>query len=92
MGKKYQKRAVKYINEVSYFEFKEHSMISIPIKTNPESGYGEAISMGVSKARGILDNMIALRNFVKEHEDEVKTISEDAHLKKQDGYGQDEYQ
>lgn len=83
MGKKYEKRTVKYINEVGFFEFKEHAMINIPIKTNPDSGYGESMSMGASKAKGILDNIIALRKFVNEHEDELKTIAEDAHLKQQ---------
>ncbi len=84
MGKKYEQRPVKYIDKVGYFVFKEHSMISIPIKTNPETGFGEAVHMGVSKAKGILDNMIPLRKFVRAHEDEVKTISERAHLKQQE--------
>lgn len=82
MGKKYQKRKIEYINTVEYYKFKEHPMIKLPIKVN-SSGYGEPVSMGVPKVKGILDNIIALRKFVNEHQDELKTIAEDAHLKQQ---------
>ncbi len=85
MAKKYQKRKLDYTNKVEYYKFKEHSMIKLPIKVNPVSGYGEATSMGVPKAKGILDNILALRKFVQAHEDELKTIGEEAHLKQQEG-------
>lgn len=85
MAKKYQKRKTDYINKVEYYEFKGHSMIKIPIKVNPVTGYGEAMSMGVPKAKGVLDNVIDVRKFVQEHEAELKTISEEAHLKQQEG-------
>ena len=84
MAKKYDKRKQEYINEVEYYTFKDHPMIKLPIKCN-SAGYGEAMSMGVSKAKGILDNIIALRKFVQEHQNELKTIAEDAHLKQQEG-------
>lgn len=83
MAKKYQKRKLDYTNKVEYYSFKEHSMIKLPIKVNPVSGYGKAMSMGVTKAKGILDNIIAVRKFVNEHLDELKTIGEEAHLKQQ---------
>lgn len=87
MAKTQYRPKVKYINEVQHFDFKEHSMISIPIKINPETGYGESMSMGVSKAAGILNpkNLIALRKFVQTHEDELRTIKDDAHLKPEEG-------
>ena len=85
MPKKYQKRKTKYINEVEYFTFKEHSMIQIPQKKNIVSGYGESFSFGIPKAKAILENIIAIRKFVNEHPDELKTIGEEAHLKQQEG-------
>ena len=85
MPKKYQKRKLDYTNKVEYYKFKDHSMIKLPVKVNPISGYGEAMSMGVTKAKGILDNIIAVRKFVQEHGDELKTIGEEAHLKQQEG-------
>lgn len=84
MAKKQYRPKVQYINEPEYYEFKEHQMIKIPIKINPESGYGEAMSMGVSKAKGILDNLIALRKFVNNSQAELKVIADDAHLKQEE--------
>ncbi len=83
MAKKYERRKVDYIKEVEYYSFKEHAMNKLPIKVNPVSGYGEAMSMGVTKAKGILDNILAIRKFVQDHEDELKTITEDAHQEEQ---------
>ncbi len=85
MAKKQYRPKTQYIKEPEYYEFKDHQMIKIPIKINPESGYGEAMSMGVSKAAGVtaLKNLIALKQFVKDNQEECKVIADDAHLKQE---------
>ncbi len=85
MAKKQYRPKVKYIDKVEYFKFKDvHSMIQIPQKVNPDTGFGEAFTFGVPKAKAILKNMIAIRKFVQEHEDELRTIKDDAHLKQEE--------
>ena len=76
-------------DEPEFYEFKRHPMIKVAIKVNPDTGYGEAVSMGVAKAQGLTTpkNIIALKKFVKEHEDKLKTISDTAHLKKEGSDG-----
>ena len=86
MGKDYQHKPT-YIHkdEPEYYVFKEkYAMIKIAHKINPETGYGEAISMGVAKAKGMVDNIELLKAFVKENEHECRTISDTAHLDKKD--------
>ena len=85
MAKKQYRPKVQYIDKPEYYEFKNHQMIKIPIKINPVTGYGEAISMGVSKAEGVTNvkNLIALKQFVKDNLGELKVIADDAHLKQE---------
>ena len=85
MAKSDYRPKTQYIHEdePEYYEFKNHPMIKVAIKVNPETGFGEAMSMGVAKAQGLTTpkNIIALKKFAKEHEDKLKTISDTAHLK-----------
>lgn len=96
MGNKDYRPKTQYIHEdePEYYEFKNHPMIKVAIKVNPETGFGEAMSMGVAKAQGLTTpkNIIALKRFAKEHEDRCKTISDTAHLKKDEGGGQQQYE
>ena len=92
--KKDYKRKTDFITEVEHFDFtmnkdthkeKKYSMIKLPTRVNPNTGYGEGWSLGVSKAKACLDNIEALEAFVIAHEDELTTIKGEAHLKKEKG-------
>ena len=83
MGKDY-KAKTQYINKPEFYTFKGHSMIKVAIKINDDTGYGEAVSMGVPKAQGMIDNIEELIKFVADHSDELKTIAPTAHLKDDD--------
>ena len=58
-------------------------MIKIPVRVNPETGYGEAMCFGVPKAKALteLKSIIAMKKLVEEHPDELTTIGEDDHKK-----------
>jgi hypothetical protein len=79
-------REITYCNKIEFFKwntrYKTHSMIKIPVRVNPETGYGEAMCFGVPKAKALteLKTIVALKKFVEEHEDELTVISETAHL------------
>lgn len=89
-------REITYCNKIEIFKwktrYKTHSMIKIPVRVNQETGYGEAMCIGVPKAKALIDvkTILALKKFVKEHEDELTTITETAHLKDKKGAGNDE--